>query len=76
MVFKAQSNNFDIILARTAKYETALEEYTALKAKIPENRPRLLVAYQNGNIQLMVNETDTSYFIFIKNEKCKFFRKH
>lgn len=34
---------------------------------MPEDRPRFLVAYQHGIIQLMRNETDTSFLLFFAN---------
>lgn len=49
------------ILPRVIKQDTfSGDDPMVFRGKVPEDRPRFLVAYQNGLIQLMRNESDPS----------------
>lgn len=43
-----------------SKVDTANYEELVYRGKVPEDRLRLMIAYQNGNIQLMYNENNAS----------------
>lgn len=52
------------ILPRVIKQDTfSGDDPMVFRGKVPEDRPRFLVAYQNGLIQLMRNEADPSMFM-------------
>jgi hypothetical protein len=50
-------------LAHTTSGANRVEDSASMiaqRGKVPEGRPRFLIAYQNGNIQLMCNENISS----------------
>jgi len=52
----------------TPQRPRAGEDSLILRGKVPDGRPRFLIAYQNGNIQLMCNENISSV-VFVQNHK-------
>uniref|UniRef100_A0A915D9I2 Anaphase-promoting complex subunit 4-like WD40 domain-containing protein n=1 Tax=Ditylenchus dipsaci TaxID=166011 RepID=A0A915D9I2_9BILA len=53
-------------MARINKQDTVLEEPVVFRGKVPEDRPCFLIAYQNGNIQLMCNENSSKNVSIIR----------
>lgn len=45
---------------RMSRQDTSADEPYVFRGQVPEDRPRFLVAYQNGSIQLMCNESSMS----------------
>ncbi|KAI1714229.1 WD repeat-containing protein 35 [Ditylenchus destructor] len=57
---KNRENGGTGVLPRVIKQDTFSEEPIVYRGRVPEDRPCFLIAYQNGNIQLMCNEINNT----------------